>query len=123
MKKFLLNISFILFLSSCAPDQKNIIGMDNSWIKPLAIIFSICAAIVLVFVITTFSLGKKNYSFNFFEGTAFLAGPVLITLICYFLMAITGFLLVTFWSNILVGIIIFFIAMGLFLSSIQGKDK
>lgn len=110
MKK-LLGIVFLgLLLIGCTPDPENFIGMDNSWVKPLVILFIICAMIVLIFVGTMSHLTKKKYSFGFFDGLSFLAGPGLITAICYILMVFSGFLIISFFSNI---IIIIAILMGI----------
>ena len=106
MKKILGIVGLGLLLSGCTPDPKNFIGMDNSWIKPLIILFIICAVIVLIFLGTINHLTKKKYSFNFFEGITFLAGPGLITAICYIVMAISGFLIISFFSNIIISIAI-----------------
>ena len=123
MKKILPKILFTLVLSGCAPDPENFVGMDSSWIKPLAILFVICAIIVIIFVISVNQLHKKKYSFNFFDGVAFLAGPGIITFICYILMAISGFLLISFWSNIIVSIAILMGVMAFVVSYIEGKKK
>jgi len=99
-----------LLLSGCTPDPENFIGMDSSWVKPLVILFIICAVIVLIFVGTMNHLTKNKYSFGFFGGLSFLAGPGLITAICYILMVFSGFLIISFFSNI---IIIIAILMGI----------
>jgi len=97
-------------LSGCTPDPENFIGMDSSWVKPLVFLFIICAVIVLIFVGTMNHLTKNKYSFGFFDGLSFLAGPGLITAICYILMVFSGFLIISFFSNI---IIIIAILMGI----------
>ena len=123
MKKLLFTILFTLVLSGCAPDPVNFVGMDNSWIKPLAILFVICAIIVIIFVISVNQLHKKKYSLGFFEGVAFLAGPGIITFICYILMALSGFLLISFWSNIIVSIAVLMGVIAFIVSYIEGKKK
>jgi len=110
MKKLLAILVLSLLLSGCTPDPENFIGMDSSWVKPLVILFIICAVIVLIFVGTMNHLTKNKYSFGFFDGLSFLAGPGLITAICYILMVFSGFLIISFFSNI---IIIIAILMGI----------
>jgi len=110
MKKLLAILVLSLLLSGCTPDPENFIGMDSSWVKPLVILFIICAVIVLIFLSTMNHLEKKNHSFGFFDGLSFLAGPGLITAICYILMVFSGFLIISFFSNI---IIIIAILMGI----------
>ena len=110
MKKLLGILVLGLLLSGCTPDPENFIGMDSSWVKPLVILFIICAVIVLIFLSTMNHLEKKNHSFGFFAGLFFLAGPGLITAICYILMVFSGFLIISFFSNI---IIIIAILMGI----------
>ena len=123
MKKLLGIVVLGLLLSGCTPDPKNFIGMDNSWIKPLIILFIICAVIVLIFVGTINHLTKKKYSFNFFDGIAFLAGPGLITAICYIVMVITGFLIISFFSNIILTIAILFGVTALVVGYLEDKKK
>ena len=97
MKKLLGILVLGLLLSGCTPDPENFIGMDSSWVKPLVILFIICAVIVLIFLSTMNHLEKKNHSFGFFAGLFFLAGPGLITAICYILMVFSGFLIISFF--------------------------
>ena len=110
MKKLLGIMVLGLLLSGCTPDPENFIGMDSSWVKPLVILFIICAVIVLIFLGIMNHLEKKKHSFGFFDGLSFLAGPGLITAICYILMVVSGFLIISFFSNI---IIIIAILMGI----------
>ena len=123
MKKLLGIVVLGLLLSGCTPDPKNFIGMDNSWIKPLIILFIICAVIVLIFLGTINHLTKKKYSFNFFDGIAFLAGPGLITAICYIVMVISGFLIISFFSNIILTIAILFGVTALVVGYLEDKKK
>ena len=123
MKKLLGIIVLGLLLSGCTPDPTNVVGMDNSWIKPLAVIFLICTVVVGIFLISLFVLDKKNSPenpiFGFWGGLSFLVGPGLIAGICFITMAITGFLMVTFYSNLVVTIIILFIVFGIIMSFIS----
>ena len=123
MKKLLGIVVLGLLLSGCTPDPKNFIGMDNSWIKPLIILFIICAVVVLIFYGTINHLTKKKYSFNFFDGIAFLAGPGLITAICYIVMVISGFLIISFFSNIILTIAILFGVGALAVGYLENKKK
>tara|TARA_A100001035_G_C27637365_1_gene432920 strand:- start:169 stop:540 length:372 start_codon:yes stop_codon:yes gene_type:complete len=123
MRNFLGILILSLTLSSCSPDPENFVGMDSSWIKPLTILFIICAVIVLIFVILMNHLHKKKYSFNFFGGLAFLAGPGIITFICYILMAVSGFLILSFFSNIIF-VIAMLLGVGAFVVSyLENKKK
>lgn len=110
-------------IGGCTPDPTNIVGMDNSWIKPLSVIFLICTVVVGIFLISIFVLDKKNSPenpvFGFWGGLSFLVGPGLIAGICFITMAITGFLIVTFYSNLVVTIIILFIVFGIAMSFIS----
>tara|TARA_E500000178_G_C16741581_1_gene626239 strand:+ start:204 stop:575 length:372 start_codon:yes stop_codon:yes gene_type:complete len=123
MKKLIGIVALGLLLSGCAPDPKNFIGMDNSWIKPLVILFIICAVIVLVFLSTINHLEKKKYSFNFFDGISFLAGPGLITAICYIVMVISGFLIISFFNYIILIIVILFGVGALVAGYLENKKK
>ena len=123
MKKFLGIVVLGLLLIGCTPDPKNFVGMDNSWIKPLVILFIICAVIVLVFLSTINHLEKKKYSFDFFDGISFLAGPGLITAICYIVMVISGFLIISFFSNIILTIAILFGVGALAVGYLENKKK
>ena len=99
-----------LLLNGCTPDPENFIGMPSSSIKVLVVLFIICGVIVLIFLGTMYHLEKKKYSFGFFDGLSFLIGPGLITTICYIVMVVSGFLIISFFSNI---IIIIAILMGI----------
>ena len=105
MKKIFWVIVLGLLLSGCTPDPKNFIGMDNSRIKPLAIIFVICAVVVGLFLIWFNKANKENNNYaeddlsTFLSGLSFVAGPGLITAICFIVMAISGFLIISFFSN------------------------
>ena len=128
MKKLLGILVLGLLLGGCTPDPTNLIGMDTSWIKPLTFIFLFCSVVVGIFLIVMFVLDKKNSPekpvFDFWGGLSFLVGPGLIATICFFTMAITGFLIVTFYSNLVVTIIILFIALGIIMSFISDRlDK
>ena len=123
MKKLLGIVVLGLLLSGCTPDPKNFVGMDNSWIKPLVILFIICAVIVLIFLGTINHLEKKKYSFDFFDGISFLAGPGLITAICYIVMVISGFLIISFFSNIIITLAILFGVGALVAGYLQNKKK
>ena len=123
MKKLLGIVVLGLLLGGCTPDPTNFIGMDSSWIKPLTILFIICAVVVLLFVTLMNHLHKKKYSFDFFDGLAFLAGPGIITFICYILMAVSGFLILSFFSNIIF-VILMLCGVGIFVSSyLENKKK
>lgn len=113
---------FLLFLNGCTPDPKNFIGMDSSWIKPLIVLFLISGAIVLIFLGITHQIHKKKYSFGFFEGLAFLIGPGLFTAICYIILAVSGFLIISFYSNIIL-IIVFLVGASAFLVEYLDNKK
>ena len=123
MKKLLGIVVLGLLLSGCTPDPTNVVGMDNSWIKPLLVMFLICAVVVGIFLISMSVLDKKNSTenpvFGFCGGLSFLVGPGLIAVICFIALAITGFLIVTFYSNLVITIIILFIAFGVIMSFIS----
>ena len=123
MKKHLEIMAIGFLMSGCTPDPKNFIGMDSSWIRPLVILFIICAVIVLIFLGIYNYLEKEKVSLDFFEGLAFLAGPGLITAICYFVMAISGFLIISFFSNIIISIAILLGAGVLVAGYYENKKK
>ena len=52
-----------------------------------------------------------------------MAGPGIITFICYILMALSGFLLISFWSNIIVSIAVLMGVIAFIVSYIEGKKK
>ena len=123
MKKHLEITAIGFLMNGCTPDPKNFIGMDSSWIRPLVILFIICAVIVLIFLGIYNYLEKEKVSLDFFEGLAFLAGPGLITAICYFVMAISGFLIISFFSNIIISIAILLGAGVLVAGYYENKKK
>ena len=123
MKKHLEITAIGFLMSGCTPDPKNFIGMDSSWIRPLVILFIICAVIVLIFLGIYNQMEKNKVSLDFFEGLAFLAGPGLITAICYFVMAISGFLIISFFSNIIISIAILLGAGVLVAGYYENKKK
>ena len=129
MKKLLGIVVLSLLLSGCTPDPKNFIGMDNSWIKPLAIIFVICAVVVGLFLIWFNKANKENNNYaeddltTFLGGLSFLAGPGLITAICYIVMVISGFLIISFFSNIILTIAILFGVTALVVGYLEDKKK
>ena len=129
MKKFLGILVLGLLLSACTPDPKNFIGMDNSWIKPLATIFVICAVVVGLFLIWFNKANKENNNYaeddltTFLGGLSFLAGPGLITAICYIVMVISGFLIISFFSNIILTIAILFGVTALVVGYLEDKKK
>ena len=129
MKKLLGIVVLGLLLSGCTPDPKNFIGMDNSWIKPLAIILVICAVVVGLFLIWFNKANKENNNYaeddltTFLGGLSFLAGPGLITAICYIVMVISGFLIISFFSNIILTIAILFGVTALVVGYLEDKKK
>ena len=123
MKKHLEITAIGFLMNGCTPDPKNFIGMDSSWIRPLVILFIICAVIVLIFLGIYNQMEKNKVSLDFFEGIAFLAGPGLITAICYFVMAISGFLIISFFSNIIISIAILLGAGVLVAGYYENKKK
>ena len=129
MKKLLRIVVLSLLLSGCTPDPKNIIGQDTSWIKPLAIIFVICAVVVGLFLIWFNKANKENNNYGeddlttFLGGISFLAGPGLITFICYLGMLISGFLIISFFSNIIFTIGILFGVGALVAGYLENKKK
>ena len=123
MKKHLEITAIGFLMNGCTPDPKNFIGMDSSWIRPLVILFIICAVIVLIFLGIYNQMEKNKVSLDFFEGLAFLAGPGLITAICYFVMAISGFLIISFFSNIIISIAILLGAGVLVAGYYENKKK
>ena len=129
MKKLLGIVVLSSLLSGCTPDPKNFIGMDNSWIKPLAIIFVICAVVVGLFLIWFNKANKENNNYaeddltTFLGGLSFLAGPGLITATCYIVMVISGFLIISFFSNIILTIAILFGVGALAVGYLENKKK
>ena len=129
MKKLLGFVVLGFLLSGCTPAPKNIIGQDTSWIKPYAIIFVICAVVVGLFLIWFNKANKENNNYaeddlsTFLGGLSFVAGPGLITAICFIVMAISGFLIISFFSNIVLTIAILFGVGALAVGYLENKKK
>ena len=123
MKKILFFLNLCLFLNGCSPDEKNFIGISNTAIKPLLIIFLVSLVVVIIFLVNLNSLEKKNVSFNFFEGLGYLTGPVLIAVICWISLVVSGFLLVSFYSTIFLLIAVGFGLLAFVVGYFENKKK
>tara|TARA_B100001059_G_scaffold23021_1_gene18426 strand:- start:245 stop:637 length:393 start_codon:yes stop_codon:yes gene_type:complete len=130
MKKLLGIVVLGLFLSGCDPAPKNFVGMDSSWLKPLIVLFLICALIVGIFLIWFQKANKKGNNVHdddfttVLSGIAFLAGPGLITAICYIVMAVSGYLILSFFfKSVLVAIAILMGIGALAVGYVQSKKK
>ena len=128
MTKLFAMVALSLFFSGCTPDPKNIIGMDNSWLKPLVVLFTICTVIVGIHLIwfNKANKEKKVYSDDleeFLVGIGILFGPGLILVISYTLMVLLFFLIITFFSNILVTILMLCGALALWAGYMENKKK
>ena len=128
MTKLFAMVTLSLFLGGCTPDPKNIIGMDNTWIRPLVVLFIICTVIVGIHLVwfNKVNKEKKVYSDDleeFLAGIGILFGPGLILAICYILMLLLFFLIITFFSNILATILILCGALALWAGYMENKKK
>ena len=116
MKKLLRIVVLGLLLSGCKPLPENFVGMDSSWIKSLTVLFFICAAIVGIFLIWFNKANKEKKVSDddlsdFLGGISFLAGPGLFTAICYIVMVVSGFLLISFYIKTFLAIIVSIVAL------------
>ncbi len=130
MKKLLGIVVLGLLLSGCDPAPKNFVGMDSSWLKPLIVLFLICALIVGIFLIWFQKANKKGNNVHdddfttVLSGIAFLAGPGLITAICYIVMVVSGYLILSFFfKSVLVAIAILMGIGALAVGYVQSKKK
>ena len=121
MKKLLGILVLGLLLSGCSPTNENFIGLTDSAIKPLLIIFLVSLVVVTIFVVHFNSANKKGY--DFWGGLGYLIGPAPIGIISIIVLIISGVLLISFFGSVLVALAILMGIGALAVGYSQSKKK